>query len=155
MNDPEKTWGWELATHGDVLKRMLGEYPSFHDSAVRSFCMSRRRETREGVDGLPLPGTRTRDLVDVRLEVLHNRYGPPPVDHRHDYVVILDCLDVRTAEIDVNAMLEEATVMEMSLAKAEAGLIRLDLLPNVGLDVRLTCAKVVVSEMHPYVRDAS
>nr|WP_274389450.1 hypothetical protein [Paraburkholderia tagetis] len=137
------------------MTRALGGYPSFHDSAVRSFCMSRRRETREGRDGQPLPGARTRDLVDVRLEVLHNRYGPLPVGRRHDYVVILDCLDIRTAEIDVNAMLEEATVMEMTLATAAGGLIRLDLLPNVGLDVRLTCAKVVVSDMRPYVRDAS
>ncbi|HKT90655.1 MAG TPA: hypothetical protein VJS18_00635 [Paraburkholderia sp.] len=154
MNKPEQTWGWELATHCDLLKRMLGVYPSFHDSAVRSFCMSRRRETREGVDGRPMPGTRTRDLVDVRLEVLHNRYGPPPEGLAHDYVVFLDCLDVRTTDIDVNAMLEEATVMEMTLTKAEGGLIKLDLVPNVGLDVRLTCAQVVVSDMRTYVRPA-
>ncbi len=152
MNNPEQTWGWELATHSDALKRMLGAYPSFHDSAVRSFCMSRRRETRDGLDGRPLPGVRMRDLVDVRLEVLHNRYGPPPAGRPHDYVVFLDCFDVRTSDIDVNAMLEEATVMEMTLARGEGGLIRLDLTPNVGLDVRLTCVQVVISDMQPYVR---
>lgn len=155
MDDPEKTWGWELATHDDVLKKKLGGYPSFHDSAVRSFCMSRRRAVREGLDGHTLPGTRTRDLVDVRLELLHNRFGPPPIGRSHDYVVILDCLDVRDAEIDVNAMLEEATVMEMTLAKAEGGLIRLDLVPNVGLDVKLTCVRIVISDMLPYYRGAS
>ncbi|WP_167401176.1 hypothetical protein [Paraburkholderia eburnea] len=69
--------------------------------------------------------------------------------------MFLDCLDVRTAEIDVDAMPEEATIMEMTLARVEGGLIRLDLTPNVGLDVRLTCARVVVSDMRPYVRPAS
>jgi len=155
VNDPEKTWGWELATHSDVLKETLGGYSSFHDSAVRSFSMSRSREVCEGKDGRSLPATRTRDVVDVRLEVLHNRYGPLPVEGCSDYVVIVDCLDVRTAEIDVNAMLEEASVMEMTLSKDEEGLIQLDLLPNVGLDVRLACAQVVVSDMHPYVRHGS
>ncbi|WP_028216424.1 Imm50 family immunity protein [Paraburkholderia oxyphila] len=155
MNNVEQTWGWELAAHHDVLKKMLGAYPSFHDSAVRSFCMSRRRETGEGLDGRPLPSGRTRDLVDVRLEVLHDRYGPPPVGRRHNYVVFLDCLDVRTAEIDVNAMLEEATIMEMTLKRVEGGLIQLDLMPNVGFDVLLTCAQVAVSDMQPYIRPAS
>ncbi len=155
MNTPEQTWGWELATHSELLKKMLGAYSSFHDSAVRSFCMSRQRETRESVDGRPMAGTRTRDLVDVRLEVLHNRYGPAPLDRHHDYVIFLDCLDVRTANIDVNAMLEEATVMELTLTKVEGGLIKLDLMPNVGLDVQLTCTQVVVSEIQPYVRPTS
>ena len=155
MNKPEQTWGWELATQSDMLKRMLGTYTSFHDSAVRSFCMIRRRETREGVDGLPMSGMRTRDLVDVQLEVLHDRYGPPPAGRTHDYVVFLDCLDVRTAEIDINAMLEEATIMEMSLTKTEGGLLKLDLVPNVGLDIRLTCLQVVIRDLQPYVRPSS
>ncbi|SIT47213.1 conserved hypothetical protein [Paraburkholderia piptadeniae] len=154
MNSPEKTWGWDLATNGETLAMVLGGYSSFHDSAVRSFCMRRTRESREGVDGHQLPGMQTRDVVDVCLEVLHNRYGPPPVDGRPDRIVVIDCLDVRTSEIDVNAMLEEATIMEMSLALVPGGLLKLDLLPNVGLDVRLTCAEVVISDMLPYVRPA-
>ncbi|MPW18335.1 hypothetical protein GCT13_15795 [Paraburkholderia sp. CNPSo 3157] len=152
MSSPEKTWGWDLATNGETLATVLGGYSSFHDSAVRSFCMRRTRESRESVDGRQMPGTQTRDVVDVRLEVLHNRYGPPPVDGRPDRIVVIDCLDVRTSEIDVNAMLEEATIMEMSLAQVPGGLLKLDLLPNVGLDVRLTCAEVIISDMLPYVR---
>ena len=70
MSIPEKTWGWELATNADALVKVLGGYPSFHDSAVRSLCMRRGRETREGLDGRELPGTQTRDAIDVRLEYL-------------------------------------------------------------------------------------
>ncbi|SAK90575.1 hypothetical protein AWB78_04842 [Caballeronia calidae] len=152
MSIPEKTWGWELATNADALVKVLGGYPSFHDSAVRSLCMRRGRETREGLDGRELPGTQTRDVIDVRLEVLHDRYGPPPVPGRADRIVVIDCLDVRTSEIDLNAMLEEATIMEMTLTQAPDNLLELDLLPNVGLDLRLTCAKVVISDLLPYVR---
>ncbi|NIF56180.1 hypothetical protein F3J19_29545 [Burkholderia sp. Ax-1724] len=144
-----------MATHGETLARALGGYPSFHDSAVRSFCMRRERQTREDGDGRLLPGARTRELVDVRLEVLHNRYGAPAVDGRPDQVVVLDCLDVRTSGIDVNAMLEEATIMEMTLAQAPGALIRLDLMPNVGLDIRLTCKEVVIVDVRPYVREVS
>jgi len=106
------------------------------------------------VDGHLQPGARTREVVDVRLEVLHNRYGPPSVAGRPDRIVVLDCLDVRTSEIDVNAMLEEATIMEMTLTQVPGGLLKLDLLPNVGLDIRLTCKQVTVADMQPYTRDA-
>lgn len=152
MSSLKKTWGWELATNGEVLEKILGGYSSFHDSAVRSFCMRRTRESRHGVDGRELPEPGTRDLVDVRLEVLHNRYGPAPIDGRPDRIVVIDCLDVRSSEIDVNAMLDEATIMEISLSQIPGGLLKLDLLPNVGLDVRLTCAEIVISDMLPYVR---
>ncbi|NML35357.1 hypothetical protein [Paraburkholderia antibiotica] len=155
MSPSQTTWGWDLATHGETLAVALGDYPSFHDSAVRSFCMQRGRQTEEGSAGRPLTGTRTREVVDVRLEVLHNRYGSPSVDGRLDQIIVIDCLDVRTSEIDVNAMLEEATIMEMTLAEAPDGLIRLDLLPNVGLDIRLTCKEVVIVDMRPYVREVS
>ncbi|WNC93681.1 hypothetical protein RI103_23115 [Paraburkholderia sp. FT54] len=153
MDTSNKTWGWELAKNGAWLAVILGAYPSFHDSAVRSFCMRRCRQTSEGLDGQSLAGGSTRELVDIQLEVLHNRYGAPPVAGRPDHVVVLDCLDVRTSEIDANAMLEEATIMDMSLSETPGGLIALDLVPNVGLDIRLTCKEVVVSEVRPYNRD--
>lgn len=148
-----KTWGWELATNADALVTHLGGYPSFHDAAVRSLCMRRWRKTRKGLDGRDLPDGIMRTVVDVRLEVLHNCYGPPPTDGRVDRMVVIDCLDVRQSEIDVDAMLEEATIMEMTLSRVD-GMIKLDLLPNVGLDVRLTCVQVSVIDMLPYVRSS-
>ncbi|MFM0225587.1 hypothetical protein [Paraburkholderia dipogonis] len=152
MDSSNKTWGWDLAKNGAWLAVILGGYPSFHDSAVRSFCMRRCRQSREGVDGRPLPGGRTRELVDIQLEVLHNRYGAPPVADRPDHLVVLDCLDIRTSEIDVDAMLEEATIMDMSLSAMPDGLIKVDLVPNVGLDIRITCKEVFVSAVRPYSR---
>lgn len=153
MSDVSKTWGWHLARSGEWLELVLGGYSSFHDSAVRSFCLQRTRRTNEGINGLPLPGNRTRELLDLRLEVFHNRYGAPPVPGRPDYIALLDFLDVRTSNIDVNGMVEEATIMEMILAATPEGLIQLDLTPNVGLDIRLTCKEVVVVDMRPYMRE--
>jgi hypothetical protein len=155
MSNANRTWGWHLAKRAEWLELVLGGYSSFHDSAVRSFCLSRSRQTREDVNGLPLPGNRTRELLDLRLEVLHNRYGAPPISDRPDYVAVLDFLDIRLSDIDVNGMVEEATIMEMTLAEAPGGLIQLDLTPNVGLDIRLTCKQVVVVDMRPYTRDVS
>lgn len=115
--------------------------------------MRRLRKTSTGLDGQDLTHGLMRTMVDVRLEVLHNCYGPPPTNGRVDRMVVIDCLDVRQSEIDVDAMLEEATIMEMTLSRVD-GLIKLDLLPNVGLDVRLTCVQVVISDMPPYVRSS-
>jgi YD repeat-containing protein len=45
MNSSENTFGWEFARNGKLLPNVLGEYPSFHDSSVRSFCMRRARRS--------------------------------------------------------------------------------------------------------------
>lgn len=152
MNSQNKTWGWEHATNGTLLLHIFGEYPSFHDSAVRTFCMQRKRQSSQSAKGKPLPAGQARDLVDLSLEVLHNRYGPPRSDGSPDYLIRLEFLDIRTSEIDVNAMLEEASIMDISLSREPDGLIKFDLLPNIGLDLRLTCTEVVVSSIEPYIR---
>ncbi|MDR5731644.1 immunity 50 family protein [Caballeronia sp. LZ025] len=155
MSNANKTWGWHHAKSAEWLKAVLGGYSSFHDSAVRSFCLRRIRQTHEDVNGILLTGNRVRELLDLRLEVLHNRYGAPPVSDRPDYIVVLDFLDIRTSDIDVNGMIEEATIMEMTLSGMPGELIQLDLTPNIGLDIRLTCKEVVVVDMRPYKRDIS
>lgn len=153
MNSQNKTWGWEHARNSILLIKIFGEYPSFHDSAVRTFCMQRKRRSFESAECKPLPAGCSRDLVDLKLEVLHNRYGPLHIDGSPDYLVLLEFLDIRSSEIDVNAMLEEASVMDISLSEEPNGLIKLDLIPNIGLDIRLTCREVVVSSVQPYIRD--
>jgi len=153
MSNANKTWGWHLAKDAEWLETVLGGYSSFHDSSVRSFCLQRIRRTPEGANGLPLPLNRTRELLDLRLEVFHNRYGSPPVSGHPDYIAVLDFLDIRTSNIDVNGMVEEATIMEMTLAETPEGLIQLDLTPNIGLDIRLTCKEAVVVDLRPYTRE--
>jgi hypothetical protein len=153
MSKANRTWGWHLARDGERLELVLGGYSSFHDSAIRSFCLQRIRRTHEGVSGLPLPGNRMREMLDLRLEVLHNRYGAPPVPGKPDYIATLDFLDIRASDIDVNGMVEEATITEMTLAETPEGLIQLDLTPNIGLDIRLTCKEAVLVDLRPYTRE--
>jgi len=152
MSIEYKTWGWELARNSGLLTKIFGDYPSFHDSAVTTFSLQRKRRSFEGVDSKPLPAGRVRYLVDLQLEVLHNRYAAPRADGGPDYLVVLDLLDIRASEIDVNAMLEEASIMEISLSNTPDDLIRFDLEPNIGLDIRLTCKEIVVSAVRPYSR---
>jgi Immunity protein 50 len=152
MSTGNRTWGWEMARNSGLLVKIFGGYPSFHDSAVTKFSLQRKRRSFNGPDSKPLPAGRVRYLVDLQLEVLHNRYAAPRADGGPDYLVVLDLLDIRGSEIDVNAMLEEASVMEISLSDTPDDLIRFDLEPNIGLDIRLTCKEVVVSEIRPYDR---
>jgi hypothetical protein len=151
--DNEKTWGWELATNSALLRKVFGCYPSFHDSAVASFSLSRKRKSAEGLDGKPLLRGTERYVVDLRLEILHDRYGPPHADGDPDCIVVVDLLDIRTSDIDVNAMLEEATIMEIRIKSAADNLVSFDLMPGVGLDIRLTCKEIAISEIKPYRRD--
>lgn len=152
MDTHDETFGWGLVRNGALMLKVFGEYPSFHDSAVRTFCMQRIRKSFEDVAGQPLPMGRSRDMVDVRLEVLHNRYGPVRVDGGADYLVTLDFLDIASSEIDVNAMLEEASIMEVSITKEASGFLKFDLVPNIGLDIRLTCKEISISSIRPYSR---
>jgi hypothetical protein len=152
VNARNKISGWNLAKNNDLLIKVFGGYPSFHDSALATFSMQRKRHSFEGTDGKPLPHGRARYLIDVKLEVAHNRYGEPRSDGCPDYLVVLELLDVRSSEIDVNAMLEEASVMEIALSDAPGHLIAFDLMPNIGLDVRLNCKEFVISAIRPYSR---
>jgi hypothetical protein len=41
----------------------------------------------------------------------------------------------------------------MTLAETPEGLIQLDLTPNIGLDIRLTCKEAVLVDLRPYTRE--
>lgn len=153
MEDRENTFGWEFAKYGGLLLKALGEYPSFHDAAVRTLSIRRARRSFKDENGEPLfPGCE-RDLVDISLEILHNRYGPRPEKGQPDYVVTLQLRTVRSGEIDANAMLEEAWIRDINLTRQEDGLVKFDLNPNIGLDIVLTCEEVIVQSVTPYERD--
>ncbi|MFC0694946.1 Imm50 family immunity protein [Paraburkholderia humisilvae] len=153
MNSSENTFGWEIARYGKLLLNVLGEYPSFHDSSIRSFCMRRARRSLVDDKGSPLPPGCDRDLVDLTLEIAHNRYGPRPSEGNSDYLVTVNLLNITTGEIDINAMLEEAWIRDINLVKMDDGLVRFDLNPNLGLDLVVTCHEVIVESIQPYDRD--
>jgi hypothetical protein len=92
-----------------------------------------------------------REIVDLELEILHNRFGPLDAAGT-DYLVMLCLKDVKVANIDVNAMLQDSWVMNMTLSRQADGLLVFDLEPNIGLDVQVTCVEVAVSGIRPYAR---
>lgn len=148
------TFGWEFARNGKLLRNVLGEYPSFHDSSIRSLCMQRARRSLVDEKGIPLPTGCDRDLVDLTLEIAHNRFGPRPPAGDSDYLITVKLLDITTGEIDIKAMLEEAWVRDINISKMDDGLVKFDLNPNLGLDLVVTCHEVIVESIQPYDRDA-
>ncbi|WP_321799248.1 Imm50 family immunity protein [Caballeronia sp. J97] len=147
-----KSFGWELAKNSFLFPKILGEYPSFHDSAVQSFFMQRVRSSHVNDEGEPLAPGCERDLVDLTLEILHNRYGPRHANDGADFLVTIKLLDIKAGNIDINAMLEEAWIRDITLTQATSGLIEFDLNPNIGLDVVLTCKEIIVESIRPYYR---
>ncbi|MCW3609166.1 MULTISPECIES: immunity 50 family protein [Burkholderia cepacia complex] len=154
MTQADDSFGWEYARNGGLLRKVLGEFPSFHDASVRSFCMRRARRTVLDDSGKPLPPGCDRDLVDLTLEIVHNRFGPKSRDGDLGYIITIELRNISKAEIDIDAMIEEAWIMDIKLEKIEGGLIRFDLNPNIGLDVVAICSEVVVESIRPYDREA-
>jgi hypothetical protein len=152
MNMNEKTFGWELAKNGFLLVEALGKYPSFHDAAVQSFFMQRTRSSNTNDNGEPLMPGCERDLVDLTLAILHNRYGPRHADGADDYRVTIKLLEIKAANIDINSMLAEAWIRDITLSDESNGLVKFDLNPNIGLDIVLTCREVIVESIEPYHR---
>ncbi|MCA7888656.1 Imm50 family immunity protein [Burkholderia contaminans] len=154
MTQTDNSFGWEYAHNGGLLRKVLGEYPSFHDASVRSLCMRRVRRTVLDDSGKPLPPGCDRDFVDLTLEIAHNQFGPKSRAGELDYVITIELRNISKAEIDIDAMVEEAWIMDIKLEKIDGGLIRFDLNPNIGLDVVVICSYVVVESIQPYDREA-
>jgi hypothetical protein len=154
MNSSENTFGWEFSRNGELLRTVFGEYPSFHDSSVRSFCMRRARRSFVDDEGKPLPPGCDRDLVDLVLEIAHNRFGPRRSEGGSDYLITVNLLNITAGEIDIDAMLEEAWIMDINLTQMDNGLVRFDLNPNLGLDIIVTCQEIVIAAIQPYDRSA-
>ncbi len=91
--------------------------------------------------------------MDLELEVLHNRYGPPRNDGSQGHLIMLELLDIASSEIDVNVMLEAAWIAELRFYRTPDDLIRFDLMPNIGLDIQLTCRDCSVRVIRSYTRD--
>jgi hypothetical protein len=115
--------------------------------------MRRARRSFVEDEGKLLPPGCDRDLVDLTLEIAHNRFGPRRPEGGSDYIVTVDLLNIKTADIDINAMLEEAWIRDVNVTKMEDGLVRFDLNPNIGLDIVVTCHAIIVESIWPYDRD--
>nr|WP_201695999.1 Imm50 family immunity protein [Paraburkholderia hiiakae] len=142
-----------MAENSDLLIKIFGCYPSFHDSAVLTFRLQRKRRSYENMEGERLPVGQARYLVDLQLEILHNRYAAPRSDGGSDYMVVVDLLDIMTSEMDVNAMLAEASISDITLSKRRRDLINFDLMPNIGLDIKLSCKEILIVGIKPYKRN--
>ncbi len=66
---------------------------------------------------------------------------------------MLALLDITSSEIDVNVMLEAAWIADVRFSRTPDDLIRFDLMPNIGLDIQLTCRDSFVRVVRPYTRD--
>jgi hypothetical protein len=149
-NMKEETSAWSLATGSELLLKLFGEYPSFHDAMVRSVCIERAKRLK-----LPALGTlfdpRELEFVDVIVELKHRQFRSREESvGQLDYGVTVALLDVVACDIDVNAMLTDSFVSEITLSKGDNQLFMFDLEPNAGLSMQVECAGVEVRAAWPY-----
>jgi hypothetical protein len=144
----ENTTGWELVRNSQALLDTFGEYPSFHDAFITSFCLRLARVSPESLDD----GIK-RKSFDLELEILHDPYGPRYAGNTPWNLVSLRLVDIRNADIDVNRMRDGSWVQDISLSRDSDGFIRFDLEPSTGLDVRVTCREAVIDTITSYHRD--
>jgi hypothetical protein len=149
-NMKEKTSAWSLAHGSELLLKMFGEYPSFHDAMVSSVCIERAKRLKS-----PTPETlfdpRKLEVVDVVVELKHRQFRSREERvGQVDYGVTVALLDVVACDIDVNAMLADSFVSEITLSKGDNQLFIFDLEPNAGLSMQVECAGVDVRAAWPY-----
>lgn len=144
----ENTRGWGFARNSKALLDAFGEYPSFHDTFIVSFCLRLAR-----VSPVSLDGDIRRKVFDLELEILHDPYGPRYANNAPWHLVSLRLADIQSADIDVNRICDGSWVQDISLSRDQDGLIRFDLEPATGLDVRVTCREVVIDAITAYPRD--
>ena len=152
--DEVSSSAWAVVKDSTFLLKLFGGYPSFHDASVLSITMERAKRMRRHAPAEGAVDPRSLELVDVILEVLHREHQPEvePTE-RVNYAVTIALLDVRCANIDLNPMLDDSFVSEISFRHQTDGLLAFDLEPNIGLDVRLVCAAAEIRSIRPY-RDA-
>ena len=142
---------WVFVKDSEFLLKVFGRYPSFHDASVLSISMERAKRMKKHDPAEGAVDLRSLELVDVILEVLHREHQPEvePIE-RLNYAVTIALLDVRSANIDINAMLADSFVSEISWRHQTGGLLEFDLEPNIGLDVQLVCAAAEIRSIRPY-----
>jgi hypothetical protein len=146
----EETSAWSLATGSELLLKLFGEYPSFHDAMVSSVCIERAKRLRS-----PAPGTLfdpwKLEIVDVVVELKHRQFRSREERvGQIDYGVTIALLDVAACDIDVNSMLYDSFVSEITLRKGDNELFIFDLEPNAGLSMQVECLGVAVRAAWPY-----
>ena len=141
---------WHLAAGNQLLLKLFNEYPTFHDAMVCSVSMERAKRVKSATPGV-LFDPRKLELVDVLLELKHRLpCSRPDRVGQIDYGVTIALLDVQACEIDLNAMLDDSFVNEVTLSREPDGLFLFDLEPNIGLSMRVRCAEVQVRAAWPY-----
>ncbi|WP_185735446.1 Imm50 family immunity protein [Burkholderia sp. Bp9090] len=132
------------------MLKLFNEYPTFHDAMVCSVSMERAKRVKSATPGV-LFDPRKLELVDVLLELKHRvpRSRAERVG-QIDYGVTVALLDVQACDIDLNAMLADSFVNEVTLSRETDGLFLFDLEPNIGLSMSVRCAEVQVRAVWPY-----
>lgn len=129
--------GWGYVQNSDLIRKVFGYFPVFHDAHVLSICMEH--------------GKRKKEAVDVIIELHHWGQDDPNWASRGiDCIIALSFFDIRSTNISMNDFVLDNWVCEIGISKNENGMLVFDLEPNSGVEIHLECESAEVTRIQPF-----
>ena len=130
-------YGWGEVGNSILLKKVFGYWPAFHDAHVLSIKMEH--------------GKRGAGVVDVAIEFRHwGQDDPNWIVHGPDCVITLTLLEVKIADISMDAFVQDNWVCDVCFTRTDDNLLLFELDPNSGVSVFLACRSAEITRIEPY-----
>ena len=130
-------YGWGEVGGSMLLKKVFGYWPAFHDAHLLSIKIEHRRA---GVGE-----------VDVTIELRHwGQDDPNWVARGADCVITLTLVDVKIADIALDAFVQDTSVGDVCFTRTDDNLLLFELEPNSSGSVFLVCASAEITGIEPY-----
>ena len=130
-------YGWGDVGNSILLKKVFGYWPAFHDAHVLSIKME------HGKRGTP--------VVDVVIELRHWGQDDPNWTARGpDCVITLTLLEVKIADISMDAFVQDNSVCDVCFMRTDDNLLLFELDPNSGVGVFVACTSAEITRIEPY-----
>lgn len=135
-------YGWGEVGNAILLKKVFGYWPAFHDAHVLSIKMEYgKRGARE---------------LDVAIELRHwGQDNPNWVARGPDCVITLILLEVKIADVSVDAFVHDNSVGDLCFTRTDDNLLLFELDPNSGASVFLACTSAEITRIEPYCASVS
>ena len=122
-----------LVINSDIVLKVYGYWPAFHDAEVVEFCL---KLTKEG----------DRHIVDAAISLHHwGQDNPKFVSPGPDCIIKFLCRDLSDANIQVNELTGGGWVEEIHISeKKDDSRLTFDVRPLSGFDVRFDCKTIEI-----------
>ncbi|MPV68712.1 Imm50 family immunity protein [Burkholderia sp. BE17] len=126
-----------LIENSDLVIKVYGYWPSFHDSEVVDF-------------GIHTTKIEEKYVTDIKITILHRGQDNPQWKRAGPTCCIeISCRNVSNVDLKLNDIAGGNWIQELNITGAGDVGVDLELVPLAGLDLRLKCEVIEVAGIYP------